>query len=967
MFEIRLLRKIVFLFLLTTFQFFGQNPHYFTIDKTNGLPSNSIYDILQDRKGLLWLTTDEGICSFDGRKFNNFSSDVQVSKSGSNIIEDSLGRIWYCSFDGYIYYIENEVLKSLPRQKVLGYQKFAVLNNLILYFEENKVIFLDLDTLAQVHSIPIQTENLVSSHVFKDTFYIFSTDFIYEISGINSVKKITSPENIKSKFSVSIITNTKDQLLLISKYTNKYSLYSNGILKEYDFKSNINFIQNGRFAAEKNWLITTKGILKFDTNKPSSYKHYFEGFNISTLINDKEGNYWIGTIGKGLLLVPNFNTYLIPTAAIPEKLFRVNNKLIFSTQNDKIYTSVDEKNQFIFKPIYEGNSNHTIEQFQVDTVHQKMYFTSNAFKVSDRKGKIEKEVITSIKEIVRIDDAYYGYASSGSCGLFKVSDKKTYWDSLFDVNKTQKNTFEGFSYFIKNVRGKSVAYNSKNKTIYYATNIGLFAVNPKSTKNILWHKKTINLTQVVSYNHLVYGLTTNNQVIAIDENNQVKAVAFSLKNETIKKIKLINSSLFLFTNTSIINYNLKRNATIKIFNLNADNEVSDIVESENHYLLASTKGLIRVDTNDLKQNKIPKFLLQKVLVNGEKVSLKKLKSLSSTENSIDINFAVISFVPNLRNILYHKINNGKWQVIDDDSRSLKLTTLASGDYTIQFKTAYGNQFSEIQTLAISIEKPFTESLWFYGLIVLFLLLIVHFVYRHEIQKIKLRNQLLLDKIELEKNLNQSTLKAIKSQMNPHFFYNALNTIQSYILANDKKQAVNYLSKFSSLTRTILEMSDRETVTVAEEIKTLSFYLDIEKARFNDDFEYQFITPEKFVLEHYKIPSLLLQPYVENAIKHGLLHKNGAKNLIIQFGINQNYLSISITDDGIGRKKSEELKKLRKNPHQSFATEAMRHKIELLNKNKKFPISIEIIDLYTTQNVAKGTTVLIKIPLDFYYS
>ncbi|HPW97370.1 MAG TPA: histidine kinase, partial [Flavobacterium sp.] len=215
-------------------------------------------------------------------------------------------------------------------------------------------------------------------------------------------------------------------------------------------------------------------------------------------------------------------------------------------------------------------------------------------------------------------------------------------------------------------------------------------------------------------------------------------------------------------------------------------------------------------------------------------------------------------------------------------------------------------------------------------------------------------------------LNQSTLKAIKSQMNPHFFYNALNTIQSYILANDKKQAVNYLSKFSSLTRTILEMSEKETVTVAEEIKTLSFYLDIEKARFNDDFEYEIIINEA-TLEQIKIPSLLIQPYVENAIKHGLLHKNGAKKLTIVFEENGNYLDISIIDNGIGRTKSEELKLLRKNPHQSFATEAMQQKIDLLNKHKINKISIEIIDNYSTQKTPKGTTVLIKIPLDFYYS
>lgn len=959
------MRKIVFLFVLISFQFFGQNPHYFTIDKTKGLPSNTIYDIYQDKNDMLWIATNEGICSFDGKKFTIFSSTVQVSKAGSNIVEDVYGRIWYCSFDGYIYYIENGVLKSLRQQKPLGYQKFAIIKDCFVYLEENKLIFLDLKTLKPIKTIALATEKTTAMHTFKGFYYLYATDFLYEISSVNDVKKIEVPEKIKKNFGVSIISNTNDKLLFVSKYSNKYCLYVDGVFKEYDFKSTINFIQNTSYSSNTNWIATTKGIIQFDTDNPTNYQRYFDDFNISTLLKDKEGNHWIGTLGHGLLLVPNFKTYLIPTTDTPSKLVYANKKLVFSTQNDKIYSSVDEKKPFVFKPIYVGKSNHTIEQFQIDTIYKKIYFTSSTFKTSDLNGNIAKEIVLATKEFTPIDATYYAYASSGACGLFKVSDEKSCWDLVFASNEISTNLDNRFSALIQNVRGKSVAYNPVNKTIYFATNTGLFAVNASKKENILWDKKTINLTKVISFKNSIYGLTTNNKLISIDENNHVKTVNIG-EHEDIQKIKVIGSSLFLFTSNSIINYNLNNHSTKKIFNLNADNEVSDIIKFKNSYLLASTKGLIRVDANDLHKNCMPKFLLQHVLVNGKKVSTKKLNNLNSTENSIEIQYSVISFVPNLQNILYYKINNGKWQVLDDESRSLKLSSLASGNYTISFKTAFNNTFSPIQTITITIEKPFTESAWFYGLVTLLLLLLVHFFYRYQIQKIKRRNQLLLDKIELEKSLNQSTLKAIKSQMNPHFFYNALNTIQSYILSNDKKQAVNYLSKFSSLTRTILEMSEKETVTVAEEIKTLSFYLDIEKARFNDDFEYEIIINEA-TLEQIKIPSLLIQPYVENAIKHGLLHKNGAKKLTIVFEENGNYLDISIIDNGIGRTKSEELKLLRKNPHQSFATEAMQHKIDLLNKHKNNKITIEIIDNYNTQKTPKGTTIFIKIPLDFYYS
>ena len=223
------------------------------------------------------------------------------------------------------------------------------------------------------------------------------------------------------------------------------------------------------------------------------------------------------------------------------------------------------------------------------------------------------------------------------------------------------------------------------------------------------------------------------------------------------------------------------------------------------------------------------------------------------------------------------------------------------------------------------------------------------------------------KCHLVRNLNskkpqRSALKAIKSQMNPHFFYNALNTIQSYILANDKKQAVNYLSKFSQLTRTILEMSEKENISLAEEIKTMNLYLEIEKARFDEDFEYEIITDKTLDLELIKIPSMLLQPYVENAVKHGLLHKKGSKTLKIIFEKKQSMLHIEINDNGIGRQKSSELNAIKNKNHNSFATEAMQNRIELLNKNKIEKITINYIDKLNPNQQSTGTNVVIEIPI-----
>lgn len=198
-------------------------------------------------------------------------------------------------------------------------------------------------------------------------------------------------------------------------------------------------------------------------------------------------------------------------------------------------------------------------------------------------------------------------------------------------------------------------------------------------------------------------------------------------------------------------------------------------------------------------------------------------------------------------------------------------------------------------------------------------------------------------------------------MNPHFFYNALNTIQSFIFENDKRNASTYLSKFSRLTRTILEMSEKETVSLYEEIEALKLYLDIEKARFNTDFEYQIEIDSSIDLEFIKIPSMLIQPYVENAIKHGLLHKSNQKTLSLKFKKNQIHLEIQIEDNGIGRIKSMALNKIKNSNHQSFATEANLKRLTALNTENS-TLVVEYIDKVDLNGIASGTIVFIRIPI-----
>jgi LytS/YehU family sensor histidine kinase len=227
-----------------------------------------------------------------------------------------------------------------------------------------------------------------------------------------------------------------------------------------------------------------------------------------------------------------------------------------------------------------------------------------------------------------------------------------------------------------------------------------------------------------------------------------------------------------------------------------------------------------------------------------------------------------------------------------------------------------------------------------------------------------KNELLESNILLEQSLSKSMLTSIRAQMNPHFFYNALNTIHAYIFNNDKQKAGSYLVKFSKLTRMILEMSEREYVSLSEEIKSLQLYLDLEKMRFVSDFD--FIIKEENLgnADILEIPSMIVQPFVENAIKHGLHHKKEDRKLMLEFELKGDLLCITIDDNGVGRVRSRQLNEKRKD-HKSFSISAIDKRIELINHRRPNSIKVETLDKYNTSGIALGTKVTITIQTKFH--
>ena len=219
--------------------------------------------------------------------------------------------------------------------------------------------------------------------------------------------------------------------------------------------------------------------------------------------------------------------------------------------------------------------------------------------------------------------------------------------------------------------------------------------------------------------------------------------------------------------------------------------------------------------------------------------------------------------------------------------------------------------------------------------------------------------------QLRLQQTQSELTALKSQMNPHFIFNALNSIQELYTIGDKKMANEQMGNFAQLTRKILDVSGKQKIELAEEIEILTNYLELESMRFENDFSYQLNLSEDIDEDYVQLPPMLLQPYVENAIKHGLLHKKGEKQLTVNFSLNadETFLLVEITDNGIGRAASALLNKNKRAAHTSFATSATQKRLDLLNKDKATNVAVLFDDVLDEHQQIAGTKVSIQIPLN----
>jgi hypothetical protein len=294
-------------------------------------------------------------------------------------------------------------------------------------------------------------------------------------------------------------------------------------------------------------------------------------------------------------------------------------------------------------------------------------------------------------------------------------------------------------------------------------------------------------------------------------------------------------------------------------------------------------------------------------------------------------------------------------------------SLSNGEKVKQGQRLLYEELQNQQALA-QLKADNTNLLIRYGLGagVLLLLLVVVILWlnydRKQQENKSLDSKIKLQESEFAHKLAETEMTALRAQMNPHFIFNCLNSIKLYTLENDGATATDYLTKFSRLIRLVLENSRSERITLANELETLELYIQMEAMRFKDKVNYKLNVAEDIDTHYTEIPPLLLQPYVENAIWHGLMHKEGGGKITIDVSMEETALQVHITDNGIGRAGAAALKSKSATTHKSFGLKITSERIELFNQLYQTHTKVQIEDLTDADGQATGTKVMVEIPI-----
>ena len=950
---------------------FAQDPIAIKLSEKEGLPDVEFYDILEDNKGFVWLAADKGLYRFDGKEYASYH---HVDKRGLSVFGlklDKNGQLWCNNISGQFFYIKDNTLElflDLKNELKGELSEFFFLENTLFIFSNSIIFSVDLNTkIRQKIALPAASKypTIRAPFLFEDAIYFTADDLVFTItkSKVVEKKKMKLPffgSNIFPKF---FNFKSKPYLLLYDNLQNKNYFFE--IVE--DHLEAITFpkeLLNNRIVTisenkEEVWFCTSNGILiiDIDNDKAQLKNIFFKNDFITKNIVDKNGTVWISTLNNGVFIVPSLQIKSYENIVDGEAISTV--EKIAPTQ---IAIGTTKGNVF-FIDLKEGKKEKVAIEKKRKIAALLYLKNENTLLISTEGGfysyslQTKKNIILdylhNAKDLQQIGNSN-GIVYSGF-------DRATVF--YFENNKIREQKKLNFS------RAYRSFYDENNKRIYVSYVDNLIAYDSVlNAKVVTYNTKSITAKEIcatsdgvvwiATFSEGILGYKAGKFIHKIDTSNGLKSVV-------IQELKSDKNTIWVVTDKGIQLFDSpskKFKPSLLNDAANMGNAKGLIVNDEN-ILFVSQEAILEIEKNIQPKTYYPnEIYFKSVTINEKETLVQENYNLPYDSNRIKISFHTNGYFPDEELQYEYRLLglNDQWIPIEKNINFIHFNSLPSNSYIFEIRAKNGNhKYFMSKKISFQINLPYWKRWWFVLLIFLFVFGIIIVFYKNKLAIQEKEKELALRNAKFESELAVLKLENLKSQMNPHFIFNALNSIQEYIVLNQKHLASSYLAKFADLIRAYLNHSSKGYISLKEEIECLNIYLELEKLRFEEKFTYVIAIGD--VNEEIKIPTMLIQPYVENAIKHGLLHKKEDRKLRVTFRmlLEEQMLQCVIIDNGIGREKATQL---RQKKHLSFATQANQNRLELLNFGKEKKIGVTIEDVLNENNEIQGTKVILLIPI-----
>lgn len=954
-FHLCVFRFLLWVSLLFSLEVFAQHPYFYSINDDNGLPSNDVYDLLQDDFGFVWMGTNNGLYRYDGTDFIMFNTREQTSKAVSHLMFDANKKLWCQNFSGQIFSVNTDSLRVeldwRKRQANFPVYTFDGENNIWL---SSDIGLYKLTGRQEQYFSPEALSLKRGQTVFQDLLFFNQKLYYTEETNIGCIaqgqayviENTNRPDLVSRRKLVSSLHLAGKRLLMIVRHENKSEMWevrndSLIWLKDLPLKLGRVFSMHDDKKGCL-WIGSASGVLgmTYDLQLLFNGKLLFPGKSISDVLLDREGNYWFSTLQDGIFIVPSIGV-LVSTqdnAELEDTRVRQLTKdnadnLFIGYQNGKI-SRYNLSSKQISSIGFQSASSDIQAMFFDSQTNELMVAQNKTWKVNSRNLHPQMvRGISNIKAFAKISGNRY--LVGAVTGAYEVNLEPT----IKLYRQLRPN------------RTRCVFYESKQQQQWIGYNDGLWV----DGKELKWNGSSVLATDIVqTFDGTVWVGTLNQGVIGFKNRNQICHFQSHMTNGFVRKLAVNDDVLWIAAEDKLIRYDLTEDSAIYYTRFDGlpSTEIADIEFLDGKILLATPKGLVEIhDTLQSTNNVPPSVFIAGFAVHERDTILRREYKLPFSKNNIRITFKGIAFRSHGKFTYKYRLLglDSVWITTGSAANFARYPSLPAGNYVFEVVALNedGIESTLPALLRVTILKPFWQKWWFYVICGLVLVSFVSLLFTMRIRQLRRRSK-------LEMSMVNSQLTALKSQMNPHFMFNALNSIQDLVLQQDTINAQVYLAKFSELTRQVLDASGMEFISLQKEIDMLSLYLDLEKLRFGDDFHYSIEISEHLDADEIVIPSMIIQPFVENALKHGLLHKQGHKILQVSFLYDADALICCVADNGIGRKVSAEINS-RKKKHKSFATNATAERLRLLNEYYILNIDLQIHDL------EQGTSVMITIP------